>query len=61
MKYVIIILIFLYNFDAFSQNKAVIDSIYSCQIINDDFKKIIDQFFDYEDSVWGYYWRNKFY
>ncbi|GEM_PF-2139386 len=59
MKYVIIILIFLYNFDAFSQNKAVIDSIYSCQIINDDFKKIIDQFFVYEDSVWGYNQYNK--
>lgn len=59
MKYFIIIFIIFYNINTFSQNKIIIDSVYICQIINDNLKKTIDQFFLYEDSVWGYNQYNK--
>ena len=59
MKYFLISIFLLINIHLFSQNKIIVDSIYTCHIINNDLIKTIDKFFLYEDSLWNYNQNNK--
>ena len=59
MKYFLISFILFFNISLFSQSKIILDSIYTCHIINNDLINTLDDFFLYEDSIWDYNQNNK--
>jgi len=54
MKKICLVIQFLVCLNLFSQNYCIIDTAYNCKIINQKLENILTDFFNYEDSLWGY-------